>query len=50
MSNINDLNDKILTLACAVHGLEKGDTRALTTYEMIKKFLQDNKDLIEVEL
>jgi len=48
MSNTNSLNDKIFTLACAVHGLEKGDTRALATYEMIKQFLVDNDFSVEI--
>ena len=42
MSNVENLNDKIFTLACKLHGLEKGDTRALASYEMIKQFLIDN--------
>lgn len=41
-SNIDDLNKKLLDLACAVHGLDPGDTRALQTYEMIKAWLKEN--------
>lgn len=41
MSDINDLNKKLFELACAIHGLEYGDHRALPTYEMIKQFLKD---------
>lgn len=39
---LDEINGKIFTLACEVHGLEKGDLKALPTYEMIKEFLIDN--------
>jgi hypothetical protein len=39
--NVNDINQEVFKLACEVHGLEEGDTRALGTYEMIMNFLRD---------
>ena len=41
MSNIEDINQEVFNLACELHGLEKGDTRALKRYEMLMKFLRD---------
>lgn len=40
--DMNTVNKDIFELACKVHGLEVGDTRALATYEMIKQFLVEH--------
>lgn len=47
MIDMNTVNKDVFELACKLHGLEIGDTRALASYEMIKQFLVDHDFMVE---